>query len=125
MSVETDLFWGSDTVRQEAGGEDEIGQLAVSWSIMNRRNAKKCSVREIVLAPLQYSCWNGDSHIRQNDTSQWSAQMAFAAAYFNLTPDPTHGATHYLRTDLDPKPSWFDPAAVTFTHGHHTFLKVP
>lgn len=126
MSVETDLFWGSDTVRQEAGGEDDTGQLAVAWVIMNRRAAKQsCPVREVVLAPLQFSCWNGDSRIRQNDTTQWSAQAAFASAYFGNQPDPTHGATHYLRTDLDPKPSWYNANLVTLVHGHHAFLKVP
>lgn len=125
IDIRNELWWLAETVRLEAGGEHETGQLAVACVIVTRSHKKVFSIRETVLAPLQFSCWNGNSAPRQRDEFQWSCWQAACAAYFSLATDPSKGATHYLRTDLDPKPAWYDPSRVTATIGRHTFLRLP
>lgn len=118
-----DLWWLAETVKMEAGGESYDGQLAVAFVICTRRKST-WGIRQVVLAPLQFSCWNGASAMRVVDTEQRSAWQAAAAAYFRLADDPSIGATHYLRSDLAPKPPWFDPVRVSATIGAHTFLRL-
>lgn len=127
---EEDLYWLTATVLQEAGGEPAEGRLGVAWSIVNRCNNRGQHVLEVVLAPWQYSCWNTTSPTkkllvsRKPDTWEHCDHVA-RQAYYDTTPDPTHGSTHYLRPDVLPKlPSWYKKELVRAVLGHHHFLKV-
>jgi len=48
------------TIFGEARGESIEGLVAVGNVIMNRAIASKNSVKEICIAPKQFSCWNQD-----------------------------------------------------------------
>jgi spore germination cell wall hydrolase CwlJ-like protein len=60
----------------------------------------------------------------------WLESMkAAAAALFDLLPDPTNGATHYLNPETvlrvaGKMPSWYDPAKITTRIGRHEFLRL-
>jgi N-acetylmuramoyl-L-alanine amidase len=136
MNVLGDLYWGGLTILLEAEGESEQGKLGVAWVLTTRLEHERhrdpaAGLATVALRPAQFSCFNTNSPRRALIANAerhplWEACCrAFASAYFGLVPDPSHGATHYLRADLDPKPSWFDPSRVTATIGHHVFLRLP
>ena len=56
----SDMELYAATVFLEAEGEPEEGKVAVAWVIRNRIDAKTTTIREIALAPWQFSCWNPD-----------------------------------------------------------------
>ena len=135
MDFRDDLYFLVLTVEQEAGWEPYEGQLAVAHVIMNRVREAKSSVIDIVLKPLQFSAWNADSPTRMNlDTIPndilKNCYKASCGAYFELVPDPSKGATHYLNEEATRNqrggslPGWFDESKVTIRIGHHTFLKL-
>lgn len=97
----------------EARGEPTQGQIAVAYTAMNRAHSK--TVCDVVLAPYQYSVFNGNSKLKQvaisldlepnfrNDQDQHSWKLALEIAKKVLNrgvPDPTQGATHYLAPRL-------------------------
>jgi N-acetylmuramoyl-L-alanine amidase len=123
------LDWIAMTVKMEAEGEVFAGKLAVAFTIRNRMNQGKRSAEDVCLAPWQFSCWNTDSPTRSRlevdmSLAVWSdSYRAAAAALYQLVPDPTRGATHYLNPDvLDHLPSWYNKTKVLVTIGHHDFL---
>lgn len=131
MGLERDLFFLASTVWGEARGEPYGGQLGVAFVVMNRVRAKRADVCAVVLAPLQFSFWNGNSAARATlgdleDSPAWlSCHRAACAAYHALVDDPTEQANHYLVATLEPKPSWYDRTRITATIGRHVFLKLP
>jgi hypothetical protein len=54
----TDLLWLAMTVYFEASGEPEQGQKAVVKVILNRAVRRRKTLKQIVLEPWQFSCWN-------------------------------------------------------------------
>jgi N-acetylmuramoyl-L-alanine amidase len=52
------LFWLGLTVFHEARGETDLGQKAVVKVILNRSATRNQSIRDVVLAPKQFSCFN-------------------------------------------------------------------
>jgi len=129
MTLEKELYWLALTVWMEARGESFLGQLAVAWVIMNRKQNN--SVADTVLRKLQFSCWNADSVTRANvdiaeiDLAWTDCFKAAAAAYFQLLPDPTNAATHYLNPkSLKVLPKWYSPGQVVKQIGNHDFLRV-
>jgi spore germination cell wall hydrolase CwlJ-like protein len=135
MDFRDDLYFLVLTIEQEASSEPYEGQLAVAFVIMNRVRVEKSSVIDIVLKPMQFSSWNSDSPTRMhidttpNDAFK-SCYKAACAAYFELVPDPSKGASHYLNEEVTRKlrggtlPGWFDESKVTVRIGNHTFLKL-
>lgn len=138
----SDVDWIANTVIMEAGGEPWEGQLAVAWVVVRRAKSRAQSISDVVLAPWQFSAWNTDSPTRArldntNDEGWASAYRAACAAYFDLAPDPTGGATFYLNVDTvlrvagrlpkwarDPdNPKIADERRVTARIGAHTFMK--
>jgi hypothetical protein len=130
-----DLYFMALTVLMEAGGEIPLGKLAVAWAIHNRCVNQNISVTDACLRAKQFSAWNTDSPTRMNldsaEMAPWrESYKAACSAYFELGPDPTNGADHYLNEELTKKinngqlPSWFDEAKVTARIQRHTFLKL-
>lgn len=140
------------TVLLEAGGEPDPGKLGVAWVIRNRMTRTRGDVHAVVLGPDRraagdgqpweaFSCFNDDAvglrqaHLRAPDPAVWErCWWAASAAYWQLLPDPTQGATFYLNVPLTRQirrrhgsatdlPSWYDPARVTAEIGKHTFLR--
>lgn len=133
MGVLEELRWVAQTVWMEAGGEPEEGKRGVAWVIRNRLRPDRNWVAT-VLAPLQFSCWNGNSPTRgrlpscEQDVAWLPSVRAACGAYFGLDTDPTNGATHYCTTTLigsPQQPDWYDATRVTATLGRHVFLKLP
>ena len=134
----SDMELYAATVLLEAEGEPEEGKLAVAWVIRNRIDQKKTTIREIALAPWQFSSWNpeyaGQRKVRLTapDPGRWaSCWRAAVAAYYRLLPDPTQGADHYLNPVLTRQtrsdhslPRWYDPDRVTLRVGRHEFLRL-
>lgn len=135
MDFRDDLYFLVFTVEQEAGWEPYEGQLAVAYVVMNRAKIAKSSVLDVILKPMQFSCWNADSPTRMNiDTIPndilKNCYKASCGAYFELSEDPSKDATHYLNEEATRKerggtlPNWFDESKITARIGHHTFLKL-
>lgn len=122
------------TVKMEAEDQPQEGKLAVAYVVMNRVRQKHKSITDIVLQRLAFSAWNADSPTRQR-LDEWTEELwddcfkASVAAYYQLVPDPTKGATHYLNEALTRKirggtlPPWVEAMTKTVVIGQHTFLK--
>jgi len=133
------------TIFLEAEGEPDEGKLGVAWVIRNRADQWKQELRQVILAPRQFSCWNLDYQVVASRRLAQSIGMpvvgcwrAAAGVLWRLLTDPTEGASHYLNVEATKAararhdlPSWAadpeDPtrvnqAAVRIVIGRHTFL---
>jgi spore germination cell wall hydrolase CwlJ-like protein len=117
------------TVYLEAEGEPDEGKVAVAWVIRNRMDRNQKGVRETILAPYQFSCWNADyagqrkARLTAPDPVVWErCWRAAAGAFWRLLPDPTDGARHYYNPALA-SPEWSEMAAARIRIGRHVFLK--
>lgn len=125
----------------EARSESIEGQIAVAYSAINR--AVKKSVCQVVLAPKQYSVFNGNSFLIQvalssnlfpkqkNKIDEQSWETAVRVATDVLTKkvkDPTNGATHYIADEVMKQrgyvyPRWAFQYTEVATIGNHRFFK--
>lgn len=130
------------TIRLEAEGEPEAGQLGVGYVVMNRVIFWKLDLHAVILGPDRrayqdnkpfepFSCWNSDyqpmaeARLAGAGEAAESAWRAAAAALWHLLPDPTHGAIFYLNVDLTKRlrhgtlPDWAaDPHDPTLVHAN-------
>lgn len=130
------------TVVGEARGEPVEGQIAVANVIMNRAKTRGPNIKEVCLAPKQFSCWNpGDPNRKLlDDLAQKMMEGSYAYDKYKqiqwivdgiitgkLT-DNTKGKDHYMTTALYhsvSKPSWARvPKGSPVEIGNHTFLNV-
>lgn len=115
------------TIYGEARGESQNGQIAVANVVMNR--VKKggwygASVKDVVLKPYQFSCWNANdpnrSIILAATPAQLAGQLAIAKrAIAGNLPDITNGATNYHAKSVTPY--WAASMTKTATIGNHIF----
>ena len=127
----------------EAEGEPEAGQLAVAWVIRNRADRWHQTLHEVILKPMQFSCFNADywSTVGQarlvaaGDVPAERCWRAAAVAYWKLVADPSGGADHYANVALTKKlrkdgtlPDWLQQAITegkeTAQIGQHTFFRL-
>lgn len=117
------------TIMAEAGGEGYEGMLAAGSVIANRAAANNGNLRGVILAPGQFSAWNGvtgyaggEGGLDMNDMRPSEAAYAAADAIRSGTHrDPTGGATHYYNPDAA-DPDWGARAGGTWTRiGNHVF----
>jgi len=132
------------TLLGEARGEDTLGRQMVANVFMTRVKIAQehqarvgapywwgANVREVVLKPWQFSCWNENDPNRPElanlpNTPLWPEAMFIAdtAVAGNLA-DHTNGATHYLNPrTVGLWPTWATPANQVAAHLHHTFYRV-
>jgi spore germination cell wall hydrolase CwlJ-like protein len=93
----------------EARGEVKTGQVAVAYTALNR--AVNRSVCDVILAPKQYSIFNGNVELiaaakspdknpdlkNEIDEESWKTAVEVARLVMNKeVTDPTKGSTHYL-----------------------------
>lgn len=117
------------TIYGEARGEGGQGMQAVANVIMNRVKRGGwygASIKDVVLKPYQFSCWNATDVNRQKILNATAAQLASARSIaekvINGTlPDITGGATHYHARGIDPY--WAKSMTKTATIGNHVFYK--
>jgi len=129
MRVDIDILDMARTVFMESSGEPYQGKLGVAWVICNRcaKSKPPISVQDVVYRSFQFSCWNTDSPTRMNLDEYGSAVWfdsvkASAAAYFELSEDPTYGATMYHATYVTPNWDW-SKLEQTAIIGNHVFYR--
>lgn len=130
MRLATDQFWAVATIYGEARGEVMDGKVAVGCAIRNRMKAGK-NVMQVVLEPLQFSCWNSHDPNRvpmaEIDDADPVVVECTTAWLWSATSDITGGATHYLSVEEaknDP-PSWYTPEMPQVVIGRQIFLTAP
>ena len=130
------------TIYGEARSEPEKGQIAVAYTLLNR--AKNKSICDVALAHKQYSIFNNNPTLRAVATSlhllpnqkniidQKSWAMAVKVAQivmYGLSPDPTHGATHYVADKVMKLkgykyPKWTKQYKMMVAINNHKFYKI-
>jgi N-acetylmuramoyl-L-alanine amidase len=127
------------TLYGEARGEDPAGRIAVANVIKNRLSAGRfgATLAEVCLKRKQFSCWNENDPNRDLLLAtlpeyrggrlgpvlrecRWIAHGLVNGQF----ADNTHGATHYLRTELIEQTSWARGQKVLAHIGAHAFLRV-
>lgn len=131
------------TIWAEARGESLEGRVAVACVVRNRMALRRQTVRDVCLAPAQFSCWATaggaanyralmavvdaivggrvvpDQLVRE---CQWVADGILSGA----CRDISRGADHYLTTTLlssTAKPRWVTSMTWTATIGAHAFYR--
>ncbi|MBI2451872.1 cell wall hydrolase [Candidatus Pacearchaeota archaeon] len=102
----------------EARDRSELEKVAIAYTAINRSQDRKKwngeSLREAMLKPYQYSCFNyNDSNRKKLMNPEKYEPQAFQEC-LNIARkvlagkyrDPTNGATHYYNPDVMSKPSW-------------------
>jgi spore germination cell wall hydrolase CwlJ-like protein len=132
------------TLLGEARGEDTLGRQMVASVFMTRVKISQAhqarvgapywwgmNVREVILMPWQFSCWNESDPNRPKlmslpEEPLWPEAMFIAeSALTGTLPDQANGATHYLNPlTARPLPTWAISANQVAEHLHHTFYRV-
>ena len=115
------------TIYGEARGEGVKGMQAVANVVMNRVKAGGwygASVKDVVLKPKQFSCWNENDPNRAiilaaNDAQLAQARSIAEQAIAGTLPDITGGATNYHAKSITPY--WAASMTKTATIGNHVF----
>ena len=130
------------TIVGEARGEPVEGQIAVANVIVNRSRKRQQTIKDICLAPKQFSCWNfgdpnrakidklafrilqGEYNFPEYTQIQWVVEGIIG----HKLKDNVKGRDHYMTTSLfnsDKRPSWAKmPKTDPIELGNHTFLEV-
>ncbi len=118
------------TVYGEARGEGPEGQAAVAHTILNRAMKNKKSIKQVCLAPRQFSAWNRNDPNRKkiealskSNSAYKKIQSIIIDVLDGKIKDPTDGCTHYYSTSLKTPPYWAKDKKVVITIGKHRFLK--
>lgn len=137
-AVHADVDILARTVYGEARGESIDGAVAVAWVVANRVKAgiRGSTVREVCLAPAQFSAWNRDDPnlvriaCASIDPAFERACAIATAVLAGILPDPTGAATDY-HTIAKPAgasawpPSWAAAYIPTVRIGAHQFYRRP
>ncbi len=131
---EFDLRLLAATLVGEARYEGDMGMEAVAQTVMNRLHfvGDGARIRDIVLAPRQYSAWNEDSGQRdhlmalvEDATSDpmWTAAYDIAQHVARGCHSPFLPANtfHFYNPDIA-SPVWADDASHSIRVGNHLFL---
>lgn len=121
------------TIWAEARSEGDIGMEAVASVILNRAAHPRWwggDVREVCLAPLQFSCWNlrDPQHDRIRSVTEADplfrkAQDVARRALAGEVEDRTGGADHYFNPAAA-NPSWARGREASAVIGAHRFLRL-
>ena len=126
------------TILLEAGGEPYEGQWAVANVINNRlrlqQPRKYKNFVDVVLAPRQFSCWNGVSwmpkfiskwfitnkisHIRDTESWYQAAKLSNVIVESGFITDATKGAIYFRRNIVKTKSEAKAIAKVSRTEGY-------
>ena len=126
----TDRELLAKTLQAEAGNQGLGGMMAVG-SVIRNRMGQGGSLRDVILAPAQFSAWNKFTGAAGGEQGQDMAAMkpsedAYAAADAILSgnaPDVTGGATHYYNPSIS-DPAWGQKAGGDWAKiGAHIFGK--
>jgi len=111
------------TLILEAGGErDPRAMAAVREVISNRAKARKQTEKEVVLARLQFSCWNAgtaSAFAKAKRHAKWREALDLASSPSRT--NHTLGADHYHT--LQVSPAWARKLLKTRQIGNHVFFR--
>ena len=131
-----ELFYLAATMWGEARSEGKRGMAMVGHVVMNRKHVQYRggdSIKEIVLQPYQFSCWNkkdpNRKYLNRNyleslsgeDRERWEQAKELARHIYNGSRDYTGGALHYHTKQV--KPFWQSAYDVTLKAGNHIFYR--
>lgn len=130
MTQSQDVYLAK-TIWGEARGEGLRGMQAVANVVMNRVNAASwygASIKDVVLKPQQFSCWNANDPNRAK-IDKLSIEDLAASGALNVArqvisgqlKDITGGATNYHATSVNP--AWAEKMTKTVQIGNHVFYK--
>lgn len=125
----------------EARGEAKIGQVSVAYTALNR--AVNRSVCDVILAPKQYSVFNGNRELiavatnpdkypefkNEIDEESWKTAVEVARQVMNKEiADPANGSTHYLAPKVMKikgykYPKWSKQYTLVAVIDNHKFYK--
>lgn len=119
-----DLVCLSLNVYHEARGSTELDQFAVAHVTLNRSSAASKSICEVVYQPYQFS-WTTDNlpDFPYEQRAWYKSQEIAWFAYSKQRRDPTSGANHYHRYDMNPPPRWSKPTEA-MTIGAHLYMEL-
>lgn len=137
-NLSDDYFVYTGTIYGEIRGGTTAAQQNVAQVILNRHVAalardSAATIRDVCLAPRQFSCWNDDDVNRKGiltaftrDPKTWAtcAHIAWDALN-NQNVDRIGGARNYYATWMKLAPPWAKPpAVVTLNDGFHIFVRI-
>lgn len=97
-----DLFWLAINAYHEARGESDHGIIAVCWVVLNRAQARKKTVEQIVLAPWQFSWANGGARPPIKEYAQLARCLRLAQEAVDLRDAGlAFAADHYYAEYID------------------------
>jgi spore germination cell wall hydrolase CwlJ-like protein len=126
------------TIWAEARNQPLDGQVAVGFVILNRIGSRWKTIKDVVWARLQFSCWNpgtDKNHLRLLEACQWAIRGEIARndrlvqAYWvadgllaGFLVNPIGGARHYLNPQaLKKLPAWAVASKRSASIGDHDF----
>ncbi len=124
MQYHEKIFWLAVNAYHEARGEPFSGQKAVCHVVLNRASLRKQTVKEVILAPFQFSWHNGGIFPPIDDYPSFcrafhAAEIAFKE---HRRGDFFGGADHYFADYIAP-PSWSKGMRQVTKIGHHIFFQ--
>ena len=122
----SDATIAAATICAEAGGEPYAGQVMVGETIANRAINSGKSIRDVCLAPKQFSCWNnrGTMELRMQTMRKhpaWKDCLMIAEGICQPAYTPASPATHYYAPKRCKKPSWAKRMRFITVVGNHRF----
>jgi len=121
---EDKVFWLAINIYHEARGESLAGQIAVGHVVLNRCQKSKKTVKDIVLAPFQFSWHNCNKFpaIKDYDALQACFRAANGILEERGTGENLSGADHYFAEYITP-PGWSKGMTKIAKIGKHIFYK--
>lgn len=114
------ILWLTLNVYHEARSEDQFAQIAVVHVVLNRAEKRNQTVKEVVLAPHQFS-WT----LTKKDWQSYDIKVLLncleSVIIATQGHDFTQGATFYHRVDIHPY--WADAFQYVNTFGSHKFYR--
>lgn len=128
MNKYTDIDIAAATICAEAGGEPWAGQVMVGEVIARRSLNSSMSIRDVCLAPKQFSCWNnrGTMELRMQTMRKhpaWADCLTIAESICQPGYKPVSPATHYYAFNKIKMPVWAESMRLVAVVGGHYFMR--
>lgn len=114
-----DTLYLAKAVYCEARGEPVAGQIAVAKVVLNRVDAGRGSITDVVTEPGQFAY---DCHVREADAWEGAVEVAALTMAEAITVNPAGGAVHFY-APADADPFWARTMEEVAVIGGHRFLQ--
>jgi len=125
MNNVEDLYWLALNVYHEARGESDEGQRAVCHVVLNRARSRKQSVKQVVLAPSQFSWTLSINPLKHKvDIATFRKCLLIAEEISDDQSDGYYMAEidHYFNPNIV-RPKWASAMTFVKTIGNHSFYR--